>query len=183
MSAETITCMQSVNLSVFRANMVDDVIHYLVTCRESSFHTYKEAKINRQLNTLLDFYEWQMMSWSGRRCSDFTGHWSQTIPFPPLQRKYCEIIRFSRRWTFHSVKMNKYFTFLLKKIFFHVLKIRLSQCFFFLLSWLIITSLAKSVHNKLQIFFLFFTGDKVWHFIQMVSTGDNFDKMSSLIFL
>ena len=40
-------CMQPVNLSVFRANMVGVVIHWLVTCRESSLHTYKEAKINR----------------------------------------------------------------------------------------------------------------------------------------
>ena len=42
-------CMQSVKLSVFRANLVDVVSHWLVTCRESSLHTYKEAN-NKQNN-------------------------------------------------------------------------------------------------------------------------------------
>ena len=53
---------------------------------------------------------------------------------------------------------------------------------YFLLSCLIFTLLAKSADNKLKIFFLFFTGNKDWHYIQTVSSGDNFDEMSSLIF-
>ena len=41
---------------------------------------------------------------------------------------------------------------------------------------------AYSADNKLMIFFLFFPENKIWHFMQIVSTGDNLHEMSKPVF-
>ena len=41
---------------------------------------------------------------------------------------------------------------------------------------------ANSVDDKLIIFFWLFPGNRLWHFMQIVSLGDNFMKCQSLVF-
>ena len=42
-----------------------------------------------------------------------------------------------------------------------------------------IALLAYSADNKLMIFFLIFSGNRIWHFMQIVSNGDNLHEMSN----
>ena len=56
---------------------------------------------------------------------------------------------------------------------------------YILLSYLIFILLAKSADNKLWIFFLLFTENKVWHFIQIVSSfsfRNNLFELASHVF-
>ena len=42
--------------------------------------------------------------------------------------------------------------------------------------------MAISADEKLIMFFLFFQENKFWHFVQIVSNGDNLHKMSKPVF-
>ena len=42
--------------------------------------------------------------------------------------------------------------------------------------------LANSADDKLMIFFLFFWENRIWHFMQIVSSGDNLEEVSNPIF-
>ena len=44
------------------------------------------------------------------------------------------------------------------------------------------TLLANSADDKLVIFFLFFTVNRIWQFMQIVSTGDNLHETSKRVF-
>ena len=44
------------------------------------------------------------------------------------------------------------------------------------------TLLANAADDKMVIFFLFFSENKIWHFIQIVSIGDNLHEMSKPVF-
>ena len=85
-----LSSMQSVKLSLFRVNVVGVVIHWLVTCRLCRSYTLRREH-NKLLNTLLDFYK-HMMSWSGRRCSDFTWTLISDHSLSTSTRIYCEIM-------------------------------------------------------------------------------------------
>ena len=41
---------------------------------------------------------------------------------------------------------------------------------------------AFSADDKLMIFFLFFPENRIWHFMQIVSLGDNLHEMSNSVF-
>ena len=41
---------------------------------------------------------------------------------------------------------------------------------------------ANSADNRLVIFFLFCIENKIWHFIQIVSIGDNLHELFNLVF-
>ena len=45
------------------------------------------------------------------------------------------------------------------------------------------TLYANSADDKLMIFFLISPGNRIWHFIQIVSIGDNLHEMSNPVFL
>ena len=45
------------------------------------------------------------------------------------------------------------------------------------------TFLAISADDKLRIFFLFLPENRIWHFMQIVSIGDNLHEMSKPVFL
>ena len=44
------------------------------------------------------------------------------------------------------------------------------------------TFLANSADDKLIFFFLFFPENRIWHFVQIVSTGNNLHEMSKPVF-
>ena len=45
------------------------------------------------------------------------------------------------------------------------------------------TPWANSADNKSMIFFLFFSANRIWHFMQIVSNGDNLHEMSKPVCL
>ena len=49
--------------------------------------------------------------------------------------------------------------------------------------WLTFTTLwAFSADDKMMLFFLFFPENRIWHFMQIVSLGDNLHEMSNPVF-
>ena len=44
------------------------------------------------------------------------------------------------------------------------------------------TLLAFSADDKMMLFFLFFPENRIWHFMQIVSLGDNLHEMSNPVF-
>ena len=45
-----------------------------------------------------------------------------------------------------------------------------------------LTFTSQWAYSKLMIFFLFFPENKIWHFMQIVSSGDSLDEMSNPVF-